>query len=363
MMEAAVRKRNVIVLLFAFSLFLTASKSHSCTSFCLGDKERPVVGKNYDWSVGDGLVIVNKRGVHKTAAQYRDEKFGKPIRWTSKFGSVTFNQFGRELPMGGMNESGLVVELLMLTETVYPDPDSRPSISMLQWVQYQLDNFSTTQEVIESNSQLRILPPLEGPGMHYFVCDRDGNCASIEFLDGEFVDHTGGTMPVKVLTNSTYEDSLGSWIHEKQSGAPSYQTTGRFVLAANLLKDYHTKKSEEPVNNAFSVLEKVSQGSFTKWSIVYDIPNLTVHFRTFSNQRIRHIALRDFDFSCGSPVLVLDTNGDFQGDVTGKFLEYTRTTNRMLLENALRNISFQGLDRKEILDKMTRYPEDNICMH
>jgi choloylglycine hydrolase len=361
--EAAVRKRNVIVLLFAFSLFLAASKSHSCTSFCLGDRDRPVVGKNYDWSVGDGLVIVNKRGVHKTAAQYRDEKFGKPIRWTSKFGSVTFNQFGRELPMGGMNEAGLVVELLMLTESVYPDSDSRPSISMLQWVQYQLDNFSTTEEVIESNSQLRILPPLAGPGMHYFVCDQAGNCATIEFLKGELVYRSGENLPVKVLANSTYEDSVRSWTHEKQSGTPGYQTTGRFGRAAHLLKDYHRKKSGDPLKYAFGILEKVSQGSFTKWSIVYDIPKLTIHFRTFSNRRTRYIVLRDFDFSCGSPVMVLDTNGDFQGDVTDNFLEYRRTLNRTLIENALKNISFPSMDRKDIIDTMTRYPEENMCMH
>ena len=37
---------------------------------------------------------------------------GTPASWVSKYGSVTFNQYGRELPTGGMNEAGLVVETI-----------------------------------------------------------------------------------------------------------------------------------------------------------------------------------------------------------------------------------------------------------
>ena len=40
-----------------------------------------------------------------------------------KYGAIFFNQFGREFPMGGMNEAGLVVELMWLDETVFPSPD------------------------------------------------------------------------------------------------------------------------------------------------------------------------------------------------------------------------------------------------
>jgi hypothetical protein len=34
-----------------------------------------------------------------------------------------------------------------------------------------------------------------------------------------------------------------------------------------------TAVNEPPVDYAFSILKKVSQGAFTKWSIVYDISN------------------------------------------------------------------------------------------
>ncbi len=112
----------------------------------------------------EGLVFINKRGVLKTANAAGRDDFKRPAKWISKYGSISFNQHGRELPLGGMNEAGLVVESLVLKETNYPAPDSRPSISILQWVQYQLDTNSTIQEVIESSSQLRIPQPRSGIG-------------------------------------------------------------------------------------------------------------------------------------------------------------------------------------------------------
>ena len=165
----------------------------------LDHDDQPLVGKNYDWGVEDGLVIINKRGVKKTAIAL-NEDFGQPAKWTSKYGSITFNQYGREMPMGGMNETGLVVEMMMLRETQYPAHDSRPSISNLQWIQYQLDNFSTVKEVISSDSKVRIYSG--NTGLHYMACDKMGNCASIEFIGGKLVYHINETMPVKVLTNS-----------------------------------------------------------------------------------------------------------------------------------------------------------------
>ena len=56
------------------------------------------------------------------------------LNWTSTYGSATFNQYGREFPMGAMNEAGLVVETMMLDETEYPEADSRPAINILQWI-------------------------------------------------------------------------------------------------------------------------------------------------------------------------------------------------------------------------------------
>ena len=121
----------------------------ACSGFQLNHAGQILVGKNYDYMVPDGLIMANKRGLKKTAMPYfwSDDTpagVGTPARWTAKHGSITFNQYGRELPAGGMNEKGLVVESMGLFGAgKYPDPDKRPSILMWQWIQYQLDNSAT----------------------------------------------------------------------------------------------------------------------------------------------------------------------------------------------------------------------------
>ncbi len=195
-------KNSTLFLVFCIVVICSIPRvGQPCTSFCLDKGNQLVVGSNLDWMVGDGLVIVNKRNVSKTALLRPEWGAGQPASWISKFGSVTFNLAGLEIPFSGMNEAGLVVTTMMLGTTEYPEPDSRPSISSGQWKQYQLDNFSTVEEVLASDSQIRIVPqaPMKP---HFLVSDRMGNCAVIEFIDGKMVYYFKKTMPVKTLANT-----------------------------------------------------------------------------------------------------------------------------------------------------------------
>jgi len=346
-----------------------------CTSFCLDHGNQLVFGSNLDWYLDDGLVIVNKRGVSKTAMTYINMD-SNPTSWTSKYGSLTFNQYGREITFSGINEAGLVVSTMMLLETEYPAPDSRPSLGPGQWTQYQLDNSSTVKEVIASHSQFRMKPAPGIPGGHYLVCDRTGTCAVIEFIGGKLVYHTDETMPVKTLTNSTYEDSIQYWKQGKLPIPDEYNSIDRFVRASNMIKKYGSKTSKPAVDYAFDTLAHVAAGeveeidgqrirSFggTEWSIVYDIKNLHIYFRTFENQNIRHINLNSFDFFCKTPVKVLDINATLSEDVTNKFTDYTRQINRNLIGSSYRKTLFLRNYPDDLLDAISRYPETTTCMN
>ena len=169
------------------------------------------------------------------------EKVDNLVTWTSKYGSITFNQVGCDLPFGGINEAGLVVEMMAVDRAEYPLPDERPVITGLQWIQYQLDNFSRIEQVIASDSQLRMKGPPPGSLLgHWLVCDKTGNCASIEFINGKLVYHTKETLPVKVLTNSTYTDSM-EFLHDDQKGNLGNFSLFRFVKAVEMLKTYKPK--------------------------------------------------------------------------------------------------------------------------
>lgn len=342
---------TIFLILF---IFLVPSKGQTCTTFCLDHGDWPVFGRNLDWNVGDGLVIINKRGVKKTTMH-------KSIVWTSKYGSVTFNQYGREFPYGGMNEAGLVVESMMFFETEYPLPDSRPSISALLWIQYQLDNFSTIEEVVASDSQIRIAKS-GVTGLHFLVCDRKGNCATIEFIDHKLVYHTKEKMPVKTLTNSIYADSINFWKKDKIPQPDMYSSIKRFICAANMVKNYDRKNTKSPIDFAFSILNNVSQPPYTQWSIVYDIKNLSIYFRTLGNQGIRRFDLKAFNLSCSTPVRVLDVQAELSGDVSNEFIDYTYQINRNLIwETYNKNtyLSFKlGKKLDAFVNKVASYPDE-----
>src|SRR6266850_694055 len=154
-------------------LSLCPNQSLACTTFCLVGKGEVLFGRNYDWTVGDALVLVNKRGVAKTATIIDSYKGAK---WVSKYGSVTFNQYGRENPTGGMNEVGLVVEQMWLSETEYPKVDTRPAVGTQEWIQYLLDNSATTAEAIKNVEGVRIESDVK---VHYQINGKAGNTASV----------------------------------------------------------------------------------------------------------------------------------------------------------------------------------------
>lgn len=353
---------------------LIPQASHPCTTFCLDSREQLVVGKNYDWVVDDCLVIVNKRGVKKTAViSHIEVSSDQPASWTSKYGSLTFNQYGRELPIGGINEVGLVVQSVRLETTKYPASDSRAAISDVPWKQYLLDSFSTVEEVIASDLQIRIKTPRGITGLHFLVTDRTGKCAVIEFIDGKMVYYTNEKMPVKVITNSNYLEGIEFWKLGKLPKHDPYRSVDRFVSAANMLKSYDTKMPA--VEYAFEILENVAVGEIeeidgvkvrsigvtTEFSMVYNIKNFRIYFRTLENKKIRSINLNSFDFSCKSPVKILDVQADLSGDVTKKFIDYTQQINRKLIGNAFKKTSPFTSIPEVALDAISRYPETTIC--
>lgn len=350
-----------ISLIFIFTFLFIIESAHSCTTFCINTDDELVFGKNYDFDIGNGIVFINKRGVFKTA--FTDNE--TPAEWVSKYGSVSFNQFGREFPMGGMNEEGLVVELMWLDETVFPSPDDRASVGgILQWIQYQLDNCETIQEVIDSDKFLRI--PEGSVPVHYLITDKYGNTATIEFLNGSLVKHSGKDLKYPALTNDTYAKSLEyAKIFKGLGGSRMLNGTtssmDRFTTTCSMLNDYSKEKNGNAVNYGFEILKDVSQGRMTKWSIVYDIKNMKVYFRTLDNSKIRTIEFAGLDFNCSDPVEMIDINFDAEGNIVPLMTIYDEQVNRELIETSYNGIELTKNISGEERDKAAIYPETLSC--
>lgn len=178
--------------------------AHACTIMRFSNNGHLIVARNHDWMFGEGMIVVNQRRIRKTAISPV-----QPVSWTSKYGSVSFVQFGREIPFAGMNEVGLTVDLLQLNEAQFPKPTrSGKTVNVIQWVQYQLDTAKNVREVIASLDRVYPMPLLPSvERVHYFVTDQTGDVAVVEFVDGQPVVRHGTDAPQCALANSTCSDS------------------------------------------------------------------------------------------------------------------------------------------------------------
>lgn len=347
---------GLIILVF-FTSWQTVS---GCTTFFINQNGQLVFGRNYDWVTGTGTVNTNQRGLAKTSFQMPE---GNTASWVSKYGSITFNQYGKEFPTGGMNEKGLVVELMWLNETVYPAPDSRPAINVLQWIQYQLDNSATVEEVIASDKKIRIATVGTTP-LHYLVADKQGKVATIEFLKGEMIIHQGNTLKYPVLANSTYQESVNHVQSTKSlgSGNSGGSSLGRFAKACSMVQDYQKESSKVPaVDYAFQILKQVSQGDFTKWSIVYNISESKVYFRTESHNKIKLVDFTSFDFSCNEVPKAFDINAPAEGDVSKQFAVFSKDLNKRTLQRSFKESNSQIDIPPSYTEKIIAYPAEIRC--
>ncbi len=338
-------------LMIAVVTSLFSNESRACTTFCFERGDTRVFGKNYDWDVEDGLVVVNKRGVTKTA--FTEEN---PATWTSRFGSVTFNQYGREFPSGGINEKGLVIELMWLDETVYPEPDRRRALPTLQWIQYQLDNSATVDDVVASDAKVRIAEA-GSARIHFLIADASGAVASIEYLNGRMVSHRGKTLPFPVLTNDMYEVSV-TYARERDPNQPlTGSSLDRFTRAARGL----SPGGKDAVADAFVLLDQVAQDGYTQWSIVYDVGDKRAYFRTRLHRDVRFLDLDALDFACSTPVRVVDLNASYSGDSSQYLADYSLDANRKLVRAAFSETEFLRDVPAEAVEALARYPETATC--
>lgn len=338
-------------------MLILAHTSQACTTFQLQRDGQVYFGRNYDWMISDALVIINKRGTKKPGMPHPVDK-GRPVEWTSKYGSLTFNQYGRESAAGGMNEAGLVVECMSLPNTQMPAPDKRPYLAIPGlWRQYILDNFATVDEALAGIKKVRMCPLPRPGGPHHLISDAGGGCAVIEFLDGEMKVYKGADLPYRALSNTSYAECL----EISNSNPFRIESLVRFKIAAKMTVEYGPDSKLPPVDYAFKTLQKVALFN-NQWQIVYDQTNLKVYFRTKLNPKPRMVDLNKLEFSCSAPVMILDIDADLKGDVTDKFKPYTLAANRDLVVRSFGKTPFLSQTPKTVLAYMSFFPEKCRCV-
>ena len=329
--------KKFIFLLLVFQI-INNSSSMACSAFMLKGKKYCIVGFNENWKSMPGLVFINKRGIKKESLSWKQlvskNRVDEPkINWISQYGSVSFSLLGIDMPCYGVNEKGLFIVELFLDKTYSINDVDKPNMFWGQWIQYQLDNYATIKEVLKNLESSPIIdwwPTF--PGSHFFLCDKTGTTASIELIDGKYVVSTGKTMPVPVLCNEQYQKELSDLQqYTNFGGAADFDKNTqkwkeRFSKAAHLIQDYNqAPTNDNPVDYSWNILNSVTPGV---WQLVYDVNNKVLLFKSDKGPGIKELNMSTIDFSNKTPVMYLDINVDFSGNVLSKFSEFTSAINR-----------------------------------
>lgn len=356
---------------FILSLFFYTQGALCCSTFMLKKGGKLVVGHNLDSGRHKpGLVIINKRGVEKQGKSWSELAYGKavpnpPLKWISKYGSVTFAKY-RDFPDGGVNEAGLFIVEMSLPGTGFPKDQSKPLLFMMLWMQYVLDNFESTAQVVKNAHDLTI----DGWNWHFFTADRQGNAAVIEFLDGKVVVHQGPTLPVPVLENSTYDREMERLKTYKGFGGDKPidlddKKQPTFVQGARMLKDFNPSH-QSAVDYGFDILATFGWEG-TQWSYVCDLNALKVYFKTRASPKIKTLDFKSFNRSCQTPVKMLDIHADLSGAVDKNFRDYSIEYNREFIRNNFVAGNYEpvfkehGSTLEAAVDRFAAYPESTKC--
>ena len=314
--------------------------AEACTrAVYLGPEDRVLTGRSMDWK----MPMVSNLWVLPRGME-RDGVAGpRSASWTSTYGSLVVT--GYDIATAdGMNEAGLVANLLWEVEATYPDDEGEtPRVSISVFPQYLLDRFATVAEAVTdlrdnpvevAGGEVPVGPPGRAATVHVSLSDATGDSAVIEFVDGEM--KIWHDRSYQVMTNEpTYDRQLAIleyWqnVNPREFLPGTVRASDRFVRARFYINA--VTQSADPRIVAASVFSVIRQAS-VPWGIsVADAPNLsTTRWRVVADHKDRRyylesvvspsvfwVDLDNLDFSQGSEVVKLDLGVDMERVLSGE---------------------------------------------
>jgi len=296
-----------------------------------------VVGRSMDWVEDPGSEIwVFPRGMKR-----QGNAGPSSLEWTSRFGSVGVSFYG-VATADGMNEKGLVANLLYLAESDYgPSVAGRPHLSIGGWAQYALDNYATVAEAVaglEKEPFTIVAPVLPNgdPGVgHLSLSDPSGDSAIFEYVGGRLTVHHDRRYTV--MTNSPpFADQLALNAYWQRIGGDvmlpgTIRASDRFVRASFYIGAIPANLTgTRAIASVFSVIRNASAPlgittpnepnvASTIWRTVHDHKHRTLYFDSATSPTLFWVALEELDFTAGAPVKKLPLKGGetYSGEASG----------------------------------------------
>lgn len=196
--------------IIASALFVAACQGttvEACTRVLFTAPDDVVItARSMDWAEDmHSDLWIFPQGMNRNGAAGPDS-----VKWTSKYGSVIVAGYNAG-SADGINEKGLVANLLYLAESDYGNANKgKPLLSISAWAQYVLDNFGTVAEAVEALAKepFAIIAPVLPNGapaqLHLSLSDATGDSAIFEYVAGQLLIHHG--KQYTVMTNSPIFD-------------------------------------------------------------------------------------------------------------------------------------------------------------
>ncbi|WP_308387713.1 linear amide C-N hydrolase [Acidithiobacillus sp. AMEEHan] len=330
-------------LIFGLALVGLAANAQACTRVVYhGEDGLNITGRTMDWRDP----MNTRLWLFPAGLKENGGAGDNSAAWTSRYGSVVVTSLNAAVS-DGMNQKGLVANMLWLNASKYPDQcaANEKRLAISAWAQYFLDNFATVQEAIASlktHPVCLISAPIPGTDrfttLHLSLSDASGNSAILEYIHGKLVIHEG--RQYQVMTNDPeYPQQMAVAKYWEQIGGTRFlpgtnQAPDRFARAEFYIHAIpKTASNRTGVAQVLSVLNNVSVPmgistpghpniSTTRWRVVADQRNLHYYYNSTSSMDLFWVNLNKADLKPGAPVrtLPMGAGQTYSGDVVDKFV-------------------------------------------
>lgn len=341
---------------FITSLALTLcvfQNSDACTRAAyFGNDNLAITGRSMDWAEDmQSNLWVFPKGMKRNGAAG-----DQSIKWTSQYGSIIVSGYEAGTA-DGMNEKGLVTNLLYLAESNYGIPSGqKPLLSIAAWAQFVLDNYASVNEAVDAlrKEPFQLIAPVLPNGdpaqLHLAISDATGDSAIFEYLNGKLVIHHG--KQYNIMTNSpSFDQQLALNEYWRTIGGLSFlpgtnRAADRFARASFLMESI--PKQADPrflsavpdksfnfqaIASVLGVIRSVSVPlgittpnepniASTLWRTVSDQKNRIYYFDSATTPDTFWVPLADLDFKEGAQVMKLTVAGGnvFSGNAAKHFV-------------------------------------------
>jgi len=225
----------------------------ACTCFAARDLAgHRVMGRNFDWDRDPVLVLLTRPAHGHASIALVDIRYLGYSAASPPEEDPARLEYAPALPFDGVNDAGLAAGMMAVPHAEGMGEGERPVVDELGFIRLVLDRAGTVGEALALAASLNVR--FTSVPLHYFVADRSGASAVIEFSGGKALFFRGKD-GWQVSTNFLFAD-----VPEEGRMAACW----RYTLAMKELED--SKGQAAPL----VLLSELAQPG-TLWSSVYDL--------------------------------------------------------------------------------------------